>query len=182
MVRIMGNSTERVIIEDLNDVIYYKQIKEYTDQEFELSKALQREQKKTRIIVLEENKATRGSEDFAFYTTAKNSSSSSLSVSDLKSALREILPEMKNAPVDVQGAMREIAPMIVDMVRQEISKISVIGSSVTAPKPTEFQDPIYIPEVTSEGMTGNIEAKKTEISSAGTNDALEALRRLNKSK
>ena len=50
MVRIMGNSTERVMIEDLGDVIYYKQIKEYTDQEFELSKALQREWKKTRSV------------------------------------------------------------------------------------------------------------------------------------
>lgn len=42
MVRILGNSPERVRIKDLNDVIYYKQQKDYSDQEFEGSKDLQK--------------------------------------------------------------------------------------------------------------------------------------------
>jgi hypothetical protein len=171
----MGNSTERVLIEDLNDVIYYKQIKEYTDQEFELSKALQRERAKTRIIVLEENKAMRGSENSC---TTSPSSGSSFSINDLKSALREILPGMNSPPVDINGAMREVAPLIVDMVRQEISKISVTGTASAAESKSVFQDPSYVPTVSTEGMISNIEARKTEVSSAGANDALAALRRL----
>ena len=43
MVWIFGNSHERILIKDLNDAIYFHQKKQYTDQEFEGSRDLQRE-------------------------------------------------------------------------------------------------------------------------------------------
>lgn len=55
MVRILGNSPERVKILDLNDVIYYRQQKEYTDQEYESSRDLKKEIEKGRLSLLEQN-------------------------------------------------------------------------------------------------------------------------------
>jgi len=43
MVSLIGNSPERVAISDPKDVIYYRQVKEYTDQEFDSSRDLKRE-------------------------------------------------------------------------------------------------------------------------------------------
>jgi hypothetical protein len=59
MVRILGNSTERVPIHDLGDAIYYKQTKAYTDQDFENSKDIKREITKCRLIILDKFKTPR---------------------------------------------------------------------------------------------------------------------------
>ena len=156
----MGNSAERVILKDLNDVIYYKQVKEITDQERELSKDLDRELKKGRIVILEKNTCMRGSED----------------------TLPHVFKNENQLPVsiDIKGAVREIAPLIIDAVRQELSKISTFSGTVSpASMPAaQFQDPSYVPTVTTVGMVSNIEAKKKEVSSAGAEDALAILRKL----
>ena len=34
MVRVIGNSPELVEIKDLDDVVYYRQVKDFTDQEY----------------------------------------------------------------------------------------------------------------------------------------------------
>jgi hypothetical protein len=176
MIKVMGNSKERVIIEDLNDVIYYKQLKEYTDQEFESSKALKREKLKARIIVLEDNPAVRGSN--------ASTNKAALNIDDLRLAIREILPELKgtNNSVDIKSAIREMAPLIVDMVRQEISRLPLAQQAVVKEDPvlSQFQEPTYVPTVSTAGMTSNIESKKVEVSGSDTNDAIAALRRLNK--
>jgi hypothetical protein len=176
MIRIMGNSVERIPLKDLGDVIYYKQVKNITDQELEQSKDLDREIKKGRIIILEKNQNIRGSEDSVPCSVVNNNS---LNINDFKTAIREVLPEIST--VDIKGAVREIAPMIVDMVRQEIAKVSIVGSvSSNQKSTTEFQDPTYVPTITTEGMISNVEARKTQVSSAGAEDALAALRRLKK--
>ena len=174
----MGNSVERVPLKDLSDVVYYKQVKNITDQEWEQSKDLKREIQKGRIIILEKNQSVRSSEDTTPYTASHNSNS--LNIGDLKTALREMLPEMKSE-VDLRGAAREMAPIIVEVVRQEISKMSVGVTSVSKVSTTaEFQDPTYVPTITTEGMISNVEARKTEVSFAGAEDALAVLRRLRK--
>ena len=63
MVRILGNSPERVEVKDLNDIIYYRQLKEYIDQEYEKSKDLKREIQKGRLAEIEKLPAHRGSVD-----------------------------------------------------------------------------------------------------------------------
>jgi len=168
---------ERVPLKDLSDVVYYKQVKNITDQEWEQSKDLKREIQKGRIIILEKNQSVRSSEDTAPYTASHNSNS--LNIGDLKTALREMLPEMKSE-IDLRGAAREMAPIIVEVVRQEISKMSVGTATISKTSTTEFQDPTYVPTITTEGMISNVEARKTEVSSAGAEDALAVLRRLRK--
>jgi hypothetical protein len=61
MVWVFGNSHERVPLKDLNDVIYFRQKKQFTDQEFESSKDLQKEIQKGRIIKLEHLPEIKGS-------------------------------------------------------------------------------------------------------------------------
>ena len=89
MVRIMGNSTERIPIKDLNDVIHYRQIKQYSDAEYNTSKDLKREKSKGTIVVLEQNEGLRGSE---VDNLRERVTSSTISTQDLKDAIREILP------------------------------------------------------------------------------------------
>ena len=83
---------------------------------------------------------------------------------------------------DVKEAVREIAPLIVDMVRQEISKISVTG---IAPKPSvraPFKGPEYIPDVTTEGMKESVKPKERKVEADDMAATLEALRKLKKNK
>ena len=178
MVRIMGNSIERVPIKDLNDVIYYRQIKQYSDAEYSMSKDLKREKSKGTVVVLEQNEGLRGSEvDFLRERVA----SSTINAQDLKKALQELLPQ-KVPEQDMKGAVMELAPLIINVIRQELSKIGAPRTiaSKTLESVFEFQDPTYVPTISTEGMKSSIEAKKTEVSSAGTVDALAALRRLQK--
>jgi hypothetical protein len=185
MVRILGSSSERVVINDLKDVIYYRQLKEYTDQEFQASRDLQRARQEGRITVLEQAPTPRGSVGSGD-APPQVSSNSGLSVGDLKAALRELLPEMKMgggvSGEDLRGAVRDIAPMIVEMVRQEVSRISVSGGArapvTSIPTIPVYVGPEYIPSVSTEGMVGNIEVKSTEMSAAGVEDSFAALRRL----
>lgn len=179
MVRVLGNSLERVEIKDLNDVIYYKQLKDYTDQEHENSKDLKREIQRGRLVKIEEAKASRGSADIqAHHQSTKNSAS--LNIRDLKVALREVLPEFKNnggvSEEALKGAIREIAPIMVDMIRQEISKIAIAPGTKTVS--SKFKGPEYIPDISTDGMISNVEAEKKEVSADKVQDNLAALRRL----
>lgn len=179
MVRVLGNSPERVEIKDLSDVIYYKQLKEYTDQEYEKSKDLKREINKGRLAKIEDVPVPRGSVDFQVPGKA-----SSIDVRDLKAALREVLPEFKGNGVSedsLKGAVREIAPLIVDMVRQEVSKITIAG--VPERKPAfnnSFIGPEYIPDIKIDGMKDNIKAKERKISTDNIAANLAALKKLKK--
>lgn len=51
MIKVIGASPDRVILKDLNDVIYYKQEKIYTDEQYKSSKNLQREIEQGRLVV-----------------------------------------------------------------------------------------------------------------------------------
>ena len=174
MVRIMGNSPERVRIKDLDDIIYYKQIKEYTDQEFEDSNDLKRAVKQGKVAKIDSIKTSRGSAEIQGHSTGKNLSS--ISLKDLKTALREILPEFKNNEVSaLKNAVREIGPLIVDMVRQEISKLTETKHEVTT---GVFKGPEYIPDISTDGMVSSIEAKQREVTADNVDDNLTALRKL----
>lgn len=175
----MGNSTERIPIKDLNDVIYYRQIKQYSDAEYNTSKDLKREKDKGHIVILEQSDNVRGSDTDQVQYLRERISASTVNAQDLKDAIREILPELNKS--DLKGAVRDIAPMIVDMVRQELSKITfnVPAGAQVIDTPAQFQGPTYVPTVSAEGMVSNVEANKSETSSEAAKDALAALRRLN---
>lgn len=175
MIRIIGNSNERVSLKDLSDVIYYKQIKEYTDQEYAASKDLKQAINSGKLVKLEEMEAGRPS-------LSASAEGVSITVRDIKAAIRELLPEFNNSPTDeLSKIIREIGPLISSIIRQELSTVS-LSRQPNQPKveDSKFIGPEYIPEVTTEGMKSNIEADKTEISGDGAREALAALRKLNK--
>jgi hypothetical protein len=176
----MGNSTERVPIKDLGDVIYYKQIKDVTDIELETSKDLNREIKTGRIILLEQNKAPKGSEDTPAHSGAVPNNS--LTISNLKAAMREMLPEFKGNgnEVDLKG----LVPLIQDAIRSEMAKLplhqmSVSDGQIGQESGATFKDLTYVPTVNTNGMVSNVSAKETGVSSDSAMDALAALRKLN---
>jgi hypothetical protein len=174
----MGNSNERVSLKDLSDVIYYKQIKEYTDQEYAASKDLKQALNSGRLVKLEEMEAGRPS-------LSASAEGVSITVKDIKAAIRELLPEFNNSPTDeLSKIIREIGPLISSIIRQELSTVSLSRQEGQPNQPkvedSKFIGPEYIPEVTTEGMKSSIEAEKTDISGDGAREALAALRKLNK--
>lgn len=174
MVRIMGNSPERVQIKDLNDVIYYKQIKEFSDSDFAQSKDLNRELKTGRVIQLEKNDPFRGSETLA------DQNPSTITVNDLRSVLREFLPHMmgNNGSSDIKQAVKEIAPIIATLVRQEISRAPVSTESVATKIENAFNDVSYVPDVSSEGLVSKVRPKEIAVSGDSAQDALTMLKKL----
>ena len=180
MYRILGNSTEKVSVSDLRDVIYYKQVKEYSDSEYESSKDLKREIQKGRLLLLAKADSARITSEIML---AGSSNNSNISLHDIKAAVRELLPEFKGSSTDIKDAIRDLAPLIVEVVRQEVSKISVnqvVPVSGVATQNKYMEGPVYIPDINTSGMISNVEAKKINVSADGAEDALAALRRMKK--
>jgi hypothetical protein len=175
MYRVVGNSTERVPIPDLNDVIYYRQIKEYSDQEYETSKDLKKVISRGQVALLSNVKATRGSAEVIGQSAQNN-----LSVGDLKSAIRDVLPQLQPQQIDMKQALLDILPILRDAIRHEISKVSTTIQA-TAPGSTassSFTDLTYVPTISTSGMKSNVEAK-TQTDEEGVDDTLKLLRQLN---
>lgn len=175
MIRVLGNSSERVPIKDLNDCIYYKQQKEYSDTEYASSKDLRKALEAGKIVKLEQVPSPRASVDSQ--GQYGNNGSSSISISDIRAVLREIVPQEGMSEDKIRNALMDFAPLIVNMVRQELSKLSIQGGTTVIPmQRTEFTGPEYVPTVTTEGMISSIEAKTSETSGEDTMNALQALK------
>jgi len=178
MYRIVGNSSERVVLSDLSDVVYYRQVKEITDDEFQNSKDLKREIQRGKISVLEKVQSMRPSAEVMVQTPDKVTVRG-LSSEDIKSVFREILPELKVPSVDTKSMVRELAPVISEIVRQELCRIGPLSIPRGDPvRRTSYVDDVYVPTVNVEGLSSNIEAKVTEKSSDDVLDALKALKNM----
>lgn len=179
MVRIIGNTPERVPIKDLGDVVYYRQIKDFTDEEYKQSRDLKKAIKQGKLSKIEEKKSSRGSVEIPGHSSSQEAP---LTIKDLKAVVRELIPKKDNGSSDLVQAVREIGPMIADMVRQEMSKISITGvaSSASSIKRSEFKGPEYIPDVDTSGMISNVEADEREVSSDNVDNNLAALKMLQK--
>ena len=186
MIRVLGNSPERVELKDLYDVVYYKQLKEFSDQQHENSKDLKKALGKGRLIIIDRNELSQGSGEIDSHQWMEKSNS--LSLNDLKLALREVLPEFKGDGISessLKNAVKEVIPLIVSVVKQEISKISVVKEEVKPKTVTneKFLDPTYTPSISDAGLKSNVKAKEKEVSGETMSDALKALKNMhNKSK
>lgn len=116
MVRVMGNSPERVKILDLSDVIYYRQQKEYTDQEFEGSRDLQKEIRKGRITVVErfQTMKPRPVESISEPVVVKQQSVG-ISSEDIKKAVMEAVAEIPKP----QTSTKEIRDIVLDIMQSQ---------------------------------------------------------------
>jgi hypothetical protein len=109
MVRVFGNSPERVKIPDLNDVIYYHQQKEYTDQEYENSRDLKKEINKGRITLLEQFKNVKMES-----VVVKQVMPQAISQDDIKKAVSEVLSNFKSGQnrIDTQDVKDAISDVL----------------------------------------------------------------------
>ena len=181
MWRVMGSSPERVRIMDIGDVIYYRQIKDYSDQVYEGSRDLQRAVQRGKITIVEHSSTPvsintpQGNSSLTI-----NNSSGPVDLESLKQAIREVLPDTKKNT----ESLRDIIPSIVDMVRQEVSsvlnsaKISGSVSSSEKIQRSEFMGPEYIPTVNSDGMVSNISVESKKVSGSDVSSNLDLLRKL----
>lgn len=170
MYRIIGNSAERVPIRDLGDVIYYRQVKEYTDQEWESSKDLQREHQRGRIVILEKYATARMSPE-------SGSVSSGVSIQDIKQALRELKEENGNG--SLKDALMVLIPAVVDAIKNNIPTASYVPiQSPQVSNASSFVGPEFVPTISTKDMVSNIEVSSKQVSSNDLANNLAALRRM----
>ena len=181
MWRIIGSSPERVRIPDMGDVIYYRQMKDYSDQDYDSSRDLQRAIQRGALTVMEHTatpKSISGSQTAPMYTVMKDTH---VDMEAIKQAIRDAMPENKS----IGDSLRDMIPSIVNMVRQEISSAimtmrpaergAIAPQAVQEP---EFVGPEYVPTVTTEGMTSNINIEAKESSGSDVASNLGLLRKL----
>lgn len=133
MVRVLGNSHERVRVNDLNDVIYYRQQKEYTDQEFENSRDLKKEIDKGRVTLFERFQSLKTSSMTVSEPILVKQVTPSIDAQDIKKIILDILgdykkgekintQEVKDAVSEALGNM-PVAPEVKQLDPQEIKKV-----------------------------------------------------------
>ena len=167
MIRIIGNSPERVRLIDLSDVIYYRQVKEYSDQEFEASRDLQKAISNGRLAILGKSAEIRGSIPDGQVAVPVQG----INLQDVRRIMKE---------ESARDAVREAIPVIVDVIRQEMGSLlrQMPQQSQPMGDPATFVDPSFAPNVSTEGMTSNIKLETREIKSGDLSSSLDALRKL----
>ena len=185
MVWVFGNSNERVLLKDLNDVIYFRQKKQYTDQEFDSSKDLQREIKNGRIVKLEHKPEIKAS--LPDNIQAEQPPAPKIDLQDIRRIVTEIVKEHKPEELDIKSLMMGMIPLIANTIQEEISKIPaqqvyVSGPGASTTSKSAYQDPAYVPDISSEGFKSNIQIEDTKVEGGGISGSLEALKKLNRSK
>jgi hypothetical protein len=173
MVRVMGNSAERVRIKDLGDVIYYRQTKDYTDDEFESSRDLKRALQKGMLVKVDSQEPPRPS--VGVYTQPTTS---------MEGEIKRIIREAKDdgQAQAVKDAVREALPLLAQVVREEIAHIQIALPQKTektedaTPDP-DYIDPSYIPDVSTKGLNSNVTADTREVSGNDVDSSLDALRK-----
>jgi hypothetical protein len=167
MVSVLGNSHERVLINDLNDIIYYRQKKEYTDQEFANSKDLQREKNAGRILVIETHSVRSSLPESVAVDSPRQTST--LNLNEIKKVVSEVMNEQKQNTGDM-------VPLLISAIRQEMA-----GMAIQRPAQSEtlktYEDPTYVPEIKMDNLKSsiNIESIKTDDN---LSDSIEALKKL----
>lgn len=163
---------ERVLLRDLQDVVYYRQVKDYTDQEYEASKDLRNALNLGKLTKIDHTLSVRGSSSI--------SAASGDIAAEVRAAIRDSMPASQS--MDHAALARELAPVVAGIVRQEMASMPSYRPTqeVGTGKVPTFVDPSYVPTVTTEGMTSNIEAKETAVSGNDADDALAMLRRMGK--
>ena len=181
MIWVFGNSHERILIKDLNDAIYFHQKKQYTDQEFEGSRDLQREIQAGRIIKIDQKPEIKGSFPDKL-GTAQVGQAQTLDLREMRRVITEVLSENKTDGVDIKDLVTSLIPIIAETVRGEISKIpagqAVVQDTDTRAR-TKFEDPSYIPEVNTDGMKSNINIEGTSVDGSSMTTSLELLKKMN---
>jgi hypothetical protein len=208
VVRVIGNSIERVILNDISDVIYYRQQKEYTDQEFARSRDLDREIKSGKLIKIEAVQSPRNNAEVV--GIQKFDEDKTQEFQDVKQTIRDILKEVKPdnsvqgtiSINDVRGVVTEVLAekMKVTVTSDEIKKavtevlsefkrdLANYGVSQSygggfrpaeAAKPIEsFVGPEYIPTINTSDMKSSVKGEERVSKDSNVSGSLDALKRL----
>jgi hypothetical protein len=165
MVRVMGNSPERRKISDLGDIIYYKQKKDYTDQEFNSSKDLQREVGAGTVLVLERFSQPRITAD----TAGKP---------DISTTVTEVLARLPKQQETV--TIDDIKKVVTEAVNNiRIPDITAGTAAVMPAVRTSVDDPTYVPDIKMDHLKSSIQIESRK-SDTNLSDAIEALKHIKK--
>jgi hypothetical protein len=177
MIRVLGNSPERIKINDLSDVIYYRQQKEYTDQEYENSRDLKREIDKGRVTLLERRESLKTQPMVVSEPVqVKQVIPSSISQEDIKKAVSEVLSGLNRPASPAQVDTQDIKKIILDVMEeykkgnkidtQEVKNAvsEVIGNMPAAPEVKQL-DPQEIKKAVAEVLSEHQTENNPDLSS-----------------
>jgi hypothetical protein len=170
MIQVLGNSPERVVINDLGDVVYFRQKKEYTDQEFNNSKDLQRAISERRLLQIETHSVRSSLPETVGAEPLRQATS--LNLNEIKRVVSDALTEQKQ---DVGN----LVPMLISALRQEMAGMIVQRPGLIEPKKS-YDEPIYVPEIKMNNLKSNINIESKQVE-GNLSDSLEALKNLRKS-
>jgi len=182
MVYIFGNSHERVPIKDLGDVIYYRQKKQYSDQEFQKSRDLQREIQKGRIVKLDQQPEIRNSiPDKLEQSDPKRSQNTGMDIHDIRKVVTEVVSECQPKGNDTREILMGLIPLITDTVREEISKIPaqqvIVGQTGGVSAGSKDFGPGYVPEVDIGTLKSSITIEGKNVDGDGVSNSLDLLKK-----
>lgn len=171
MVWIIGNSPTRIFLKDLDDIVYYRQKKQYTDQEYQRSKDLQKEIQLGHIIKLE----SRPDKCNSFSDISE--SKITIDLNEIKRVVSEALESHKSG--NVKDFMTTMIPILTETVRQEIAKIPVqiVGQTSYTETPS-IELPSYVPNVETDDMKSNIKIEGKNVDDSDVSGSLNLLRKL----
>lgn len=140
MVRVIGNSIERVILNDISDVIYYRQQKEYTDQEFARSRDLDRAIKSGKLIKIEVLQPPRSNAEVVGVKEPVKAESLSQEFQDVKQTIRDILKEVK-PDNSVQGtiSINDVRGVVTEVLAEKM-KVTVTSDEIKKAITEVFSD------------------------------------------
>jgi len=160
MIVVLGNSTKKLEIKDLEDVVYYKQQKSYTDSDYDRSLDLKREIKSGRLIVLKQSKDTTPSNsDFSI----EHSTSASIN---------EVVSESQKDPIIIEKEVIREVPAKNDESKIDMLLEKIISLEKRISESPE-EDKNSLMEQFMAGVNERLEQRLSGINSINTEPAPE---------
>ena len=128
MYHVIGNSPKKVELKDLNDSVYYKQQKVYSDSQYRSSVDLQRAIERKTLIVLRKSEDSTGSFDVntAIISTEIKTSDSSPKIDLLLERVQSLESSMKSQPsIHGMEAMAVILKRLEDLEKNPSSSVDL---------------------------------------------------------
>jgi hypothetical protein len=135
MILVIGNTPQRVLLKDLNDSVYYKQQKVFTDEQYRKSQDLQREVQKGTLSILKKTDEKNGSFDIpaVAFTTTPQDKSSGIDSSKLDTLLERIQSLETAITLKATPAVNSV-PVSTDELHDKIQRLERELSGVSSEK------------------------------------------------
>jgi hypothetical protein len=202
MITVLGNSIERIILHDLNDIVYYHQKKRFTDQEYASSKDLQKQIKAGNLIKMgSDPNISNGAVEERLQWPIGGLSASEVGSKQgpvPASSARDQVPVPSSTDITLavhtalhsalqeSEVLKNLGQTVLDAVHtavgKELDKRKVTGTVESSEKKESLSKPstpVYVPTVVAKDFKSNIIIEE-KSSSDNVSKNLEALKQMKK--